>query len=438
MAGAGGCGSTLSGCGDGGPALGAQLTDALGTAVAPDGALYIAESGTGALNRIRRVSALEPGIGTSNVFIPSADGSLAYFFDSGGRHVQTLNALTGATLYSFVYDAAGRLAQVTDGNGLVTTIQRNGAGVPTAIVAPNGQQTALSEDANGYLTSIVDPAGHALGMTYTAGGLLTGLTDPRGHTTTMNYDAVGRLLKDQDPLAGFSALARVDSSGGYTVALTSALTHTTLYRVENLPNGDQRHTNTDAAGLQSSTISRVDSSRIITAPDGTLLQALAAPDPRWSLFAPNARALTTTLPSGLRQTLVLTHGASISDSANIFSLLRLTETVALNNRTSMAIYDAAARTSTSTSPAGRQSTAIFDALGRLVQSTVPGVLPLASTFDGRGRLSQVTQGGRTLLFNYDVLDRLNSVTDPLGRWSESFGTTPPTVSSARRCPVDAR
>ena len=36
--------------------------------------------------------------------------------------------LTGATLFSFGYDSAGRLASITDGDGNMTTIERNSNG----------------------------------------------------------------------------------------------------------------------------------------------------------------------------------------------------------------------------------------------------------------------------------------------------------------------
>ena len=65
-----------------------------------------------------------------------------YDFSGEGRHVRTLNALTGATLLQFTYDANGYLVAITDGDQKVTSIERNGA-TPTAIVAPGGQRTSF-------------------------------------------------------------------------------------------------------------------------------------------------------------------------------------------------------------------------------------------------------------------------------------------------------
>ncbi len=64
-------------------------------------------------------------------------------FDAGGRHLRTVDTLRGNTLETFAYDAAGRLVSITDHDGRVTSIQRDGSGKPTAIVAPGGDRTEL-------------------------------------------------------------------------------------------------------------------------------------------------------------------------------------------------------------------------------------------------------------------------------------------------------
>ena len=100
---------------------------------------------------IQQVAPPLPGVSVSDTLIPSEDGSEVYLFDACGRHLDTFDGLTGAVLYSFGYDNAGRLATVTDSSGNVTMIQHDANGNPTGIIAPNGQQTTLTTDANGYL-----------------------------------------------------------------------------------------------------------------------------------------------------------------------------------------------------------------------------------------------------------------------------------------------
>ncbi|MFN8541319.1 MAG: RHS repeat domain-containing protein [Thermomicrobiales bacterium] len=76
--------------------------------------------------------------GGNDLVIPDEDGTIAYVFSPLGRHLRTINTLTGATLKQFAYDAAGRLVSVTDDKNNVRTIERDANGQPTAIVIPMG------------------------------------------------------------------------------------------------------------------------------------------------------------------------------------------------------------------------------------------------------------------------------------------------------------
>jgi YD repeat-containing protein len=259
-------------CGDDGPATQASFSLLRGIAVAPDGTLYLADSGNN--NRIRALRLPLPGFSIGEVAIPAEDGSEVYVFNSMGRHLRTLNALTGALHYQFAYDSAGRLTTITDGDGNVTRVERNAGGIPTAIVAPFGQRTTLSLDANGYLASITNPAAETTQMRYTNNGLLTRFADPKGNVSQMTYDALGRLKLDDDAADGSQILTRTDSANGYEVTRTTALNRATRYQVERLTTGDQLRVNRFPDGTQTQTEIGTNGSRVTTLPDGMVFNLL--------------------------------------------------------------------------------------------------------------------------------------------------------------------
>ena len=89
-----------------------------------------------------------PGFSATEKLVASKDGSQLYRFSAEGYHDSTINALTGATVYTFGRDSEGRLTSVTDGDSNTTTIQRDASGRPTAVTGPYGQTTTLTLDGN--------------------------------------------------------------------------------------------------------------------------------------------------------------------------------------------------------------------------------------------------------------------------------------------------
>ncbi len=391
----------------------AQLgSDGLSLAIGPDGSYYV-----GGLATIRRTSTSLPAFNGSSVAIPSEDGSELYLFNSSGRHLQTLDALTNAVIFSFGYDNAGRLTSVTDGDGNVTTIERDAAGNPTAIVSPYGQRTTLAVNADGYLASVTDPANETTTLGYAAGGLLTRFTDPLGQSSVMSYGADGRLFFDQDAANGSTTLTRQELGGGsYKVTTTDAVGGTRQYLVEKLPDGSVRRTAIDGRGFATVTLIGPDGSRFTTLPDGTKTRVTFGPDPRFGMLAPVATTQTLTTPSSLTSTTTDSRVAAtevINDPAS--PLVSSVDTVVVNGKTFTTAYDANAHTITSTSAEGRTVVTTVDSHGRVVKVQSPGVDDTLYTYDSRGRLSTITQGNRTVTCTYDVNGNLATITDPLNR-----------------------
>ena len=200
--------------------------------------------------------------------------------NAAGRHLRTLDALTGAPRLQFTYDSTDRRTAITDGDGSATTVEYNGSGGNlSAIVAPFGQRSTLAVDGDGYLSRVTNPAGEGTQLTYTSGnseGLLATFTDPRGNLHSYTYDPLGRLGLDQNRSGSATTVARTDiAANHYAVVLNPTSGPITTYEVEELSTGDTRRARTDPSGERTESLIRADTSRQDMYPDGTVPRSAA-------------------------------------------------------------------------------------------------------------------------------------------------------------------
>jgi len=400
---------------------GRDLGDGIFASAAWPGADGLALDGQGTLyiatwHRVRKVTPSLPSVSPSEIPIAAPDGSEIWVFDGYGRHLRTLDSLTGSVRLRFHYDTAGRLAQVEDADGLLTRIERDAGGQALALLAPFGQHTELTY-ANGYLASLRNPAGETVRFATRTDGLLTGLTDARDGLHEFTYDSLGRLQHDADPAEGFKTVTRTRQKDAYRVDLTTAEGRTSSYTVETLPTEEKRWSNTSPAGLTSETIFRKDGSRRLSFPDGTVITETSGPDPRFGLQAPVTQSLQVRTPAGRTWTLSSERTATCATTGSLPTTLQ--ETIRVNGRAYTSTWNATQRRYTLTTPAGRRRTLDLDARGRPVALQIGNLAPVTFTYDTTGRLTRVEQGTgvdrRVLAFGYDAEGWLASLTDPLSR-----------------------
>ncbi|MCB1053965.1 MAG: DNRLRE domain-containing protein [Acidobacteria bacterium] len=401
----------------GGAAVGAPLDEPLGLALTPGGELLIADQGAGSV--LRMGPALE-GFGEDELAVPSSSGQVVYVFDSQGRHLRTVHALTGTDLYRFEYGPQGLLGAVVDANSQRTTVQRGATGEPETIVAPSGQATSLVLDPEGYLQNFVNPGGLAQQFLYRR-GLIEVHFDARGNTSAYEHGAFGRLTAAEDrsgarqsfarygaPLAPVQNVGAQDRSGSFTV-----------YKTFEDRSGLVGRSVNDDTGRQHLSKRYPDGERRVDRADGTRSRSREAPDPRFGMAAPRRGSLDATLPGGLNLSASTSSRADLLDPDNPLSITTLDETITINGQVYSAFYSAFDRSTFLVTPAGRFTSQVIDAQGRVVERERPGFAPVSYEYRADGLLTSVSVGSgaamRVTSYSYDPMRRLSSVTDPAGR-----------------------
>ncbi len=400
--------------GDGGAPLQARLSFPQDVAVGPDGAVYIADAGNA---RVRRAAPSLPGFTDADFALPSQDGKRVYMFDATGRHLRTVDALSGATPLTFGYDTGGRLIRVTDGDNDATTIERAADGSPQAIVAPGGERTRLTLDGAGRLSVVTNPEDEAAVLAYHgAGDLLASYTEPGGGAHRYTYDADGRLVKDESPDGESKTLVPRRDALGSEVTVSSALGRSSVLRYEVRPDGVQRRIVRMPSGAAQTIEAGMDGVQRTTDPSGTVTTLTLGGDPRWGMRAPFVASEVVTTPAGRRLQVTVTRDAVLrgSDPLKIEELRE--ERRSGNARsTSVTRADVSGFTITETSPEERESTIKLDARGRSVSVRASeATAPMSVEYDAKGGVLHTAQGDRSLDYTYDDKHRVSAETDAAG------------------------
>ncbi|HEB89302.1 MAG TPA: hypothetical protein ENI85_07005, partial [Deltaproteobacteria bacterium] len=415
--------------GNGQPATRAPLaTEIRALAEGPDGTLFVGEAQNffPLTVQIRSIRSAVADRSDASLTIPSEDGLLLFDFDPNGRHLRTRNALTDADLLTFGYDLEGRLIEIREiapsgdpADDRVTTVTRDVDGLPIRITGPDGAVTDLTTDVNGYLETVSNPLGETHAFAYSADGLLQSYVRPAGGQFQFSYDALGLLIRDDDPEGGFQTLSRAEDATGYTVTLTSASGLARDKRVEEAPvaaDGLQRRTRVDPAGFVTNILEIPGESSTIEAPSGLVTQIVLDPDPRLGLASPYTQQRTLTLPSGLVRSETATRVVTLDPVTK--ALLSQTDTVLLNGRPTVSVFDNLALTRQTTTPEGRVITQRLDAQGRTLGIQVGNLEEVRFEYDASGRRIAVRQGQgvdeRVTTIARDANGNISSVSSLLG------------------------
>lgn len=405
--------------------------------MAPDGSVVIADAGIG---RVRRLRSALPG-SKSDFLIADPNLAQVYRFNAQGRHLATLNSLTGDTLNSFEYTASGRLSAVVDGFGQRVSIERDADGRPAAIVAPLGHRTTLGLDDNGYLSAITNAAGETLRAAYDSQGLLTEWTTPNDHTTVYLYNSRGQLesFSAADGYGLSYSSTRQRDAREFTT--TSASGAQAISRIEITPDDNRLYIHTNRDGHVTQVEEGRDSSLQTIYPSGKIEHSALNTAALGDNQTPSSEVFIQQSPAG-RTLSVTTRRDFDSEQDNPLAITSISLQRQVGNRVLSTDYDGASRSFTTTTPVGRVQTTQVDGFDRIVERNYSNDLDnLVFEYDAFGRLvlqqsgqrsvsyeydpsgnlvRQLDAAGRERTYTYDAADRTASYTSPAGR-SYQFG-----------------
>ena len=330
------------------------------------------------------------------------EGSLTYIFDIEGKHLQTLDTQTSKVLKTFTYDENSRLILITDRFNNKTTIQRDGEGKITAIIAPNGQTTEIQIDEDSNIGTILYEDGSNYQFSYNDGDSMLIETEPNGNSFKHEFDETGRITKTEDEEGGWKTFTRTNST---------YLVQTALGNSRNMTNNGLENQSTSNTGSKSSVVfSNNNMTETVKSCNVETITKYAI-DEKTKEKAVKEKSIK--LPSGKTLNSVIERSYTFNeDKTTKIKTIKITQNSALTTINT----DYSQGISTSTSPMGRVSKEYFDTSTLLPsKSEITGINPTTYVYDTKGRLTSTTTGERTQSITYDSKGNIATITDAEGK-----------------------
>ncbi|NJL29736.1 MAG: RHS repeat-associated core domain-containing protein [Thermoanaerobaculia bacterium] len=230
------------------------------------------------------------------------------------------------------------------------------------------------------------------------------MTDPRGGIHSYAHSSDGELVTDTDAAGGAQQLSRIGDGNQWEVTLRSAMGRERRYAVEKTVDGGVRRSNTGTDGLVTESVAQTDGRRSTTLPDGTTIETMLGPDPRFGMAAPITKSIKLRTPSGLERTETFERAVTLENPDDPLSLTRQEDRYppsAPSTEVTGFTYDLDRRLIRVDQPESRSVQLSFSTAGQLETLTHPGGVVSMAYDPASGRLSTLTAPGSTLGFSYD-------------------------------------
>lgn len=136
---------------------------------------------------------------------------LTYSYDTSNINLLEIRQTTGTSndlLARYTYNNQHLPLTSRDASGLLTVYTYNTAGQLLTVTNPKKETTTFTYDGNGYLKSATGPvAGTTVNFGYDGFGRVRTVTDPEGYTVTTDYDALDRPTVITYPDSSFEQIA---------------------------------------------------------------------------------------------------------------------------------------------------------------------------------------------------------------------------------------
>ncbi len=294
-------------------------------------------------------------------------------YDLIGNQVASVDALNRRI--EMDYDVYGRLTETRFADGTKTTKTYDAEGNVLTETNQLNQITSFEYDALNRLIKTTLPDGSFTQTEYDAVGQVIATVDAKGNRTTHEYDLNGRRTKTTDALGNVHAFA-YDKSGNL-ISETDALNRTTRYVYDALDRKTQ------------------------------------------STFANNSTMFDGY--DALARKTSMTDQAGVTTNYAYDALGRLTSVTDVQGNVTSFTYDEAGNKLAQTDAEGRTTRWTYDALGRVLSRTLPLGQVESSTYDAVGnRLTKTDFNGDVTTYVYDVNNRVTSITYSKDNSVESF------------------